>query len=392
MAKRRARKQRKPRAKGAAKKRRARPRIKRATPGADSRSPWNPSEFAFWSQRWGDPNDENQTYPTIVWLRHPTAPFMATVTGDNFEHDLQKVAYDYLVAANNNPLINPSLELPGDWLDALDPDGPGPHPELFPSFGWLRIGWPTADTHVRPMASFVARRTNASEGPADLMVILLASQTVLDTPVGFEFGIRVVAHVRQTSQSEFEIRITGMSASLPFGPFRLERLPPRAAIARERRLRIEPKAVTDFLMSVAFKSMVANMLNLESDTVVKQGMRLSPFRPGRREGESQIDIQLNFAGQSKRERPGSPDSVNPEPYYSLVFATTLTHTDADGFRPSPLALVSKTALVAEAGPARIFPIDPASQDSATGLRWRRPTRSEVNSTPTVRQSHQYHSL
>ena len=69
----------------------------------------HPSKFALWSQRWGNPSDDNQTYPTTVLLRHPTAPFMGTGTISNFEHDLQKAAHDYLVAANANPLIDPPL-------------------------------------------------------------------------------------------------------------------------------------------------------------------------------------------------------------------------------------------------------------------------------------------
>ena len=44
---------------------------------------------------------------------------------EHFEHDLQKAAHDYLVAANTNPRIDPPLGLPHEWLDALDPDQPG---------------------------------------------------------------------------------------------------------------------------------------------------------------------------------------------------------------------------------------------------------------------------
>src|SRR5271163_3340275 len=60
---------------------------------------WNPSRFSLWSQRWGDPNNSNQSFPTTVLLRHPTAPFLGTASAGNLEHDLQKIAHRYLVAA-----------------------------------------------------------------------------------------------------------------------------------------------------------------------------------------------------------------------------------------------------------------------------------------------------
>src|SRR5216684_6980462 len=213
MAKRRAgsRKQRKtPRAKRAAKKRPARSRVKRVARTTDPQSVWSPSKFALWSQRWGNPGDDNQAYPTTVLLRHPTAPFMGTGTISNFVHDLQKTAHDYLVAANSNPFVDPPLGLPREWLDALDPDQPGGDP----SFGWLPFERPATQQPAKPLLSFLALRTNASEHApdlsafltnasehaADLMVILVASQ-----PTGSGFGIRVVAHIRKRSRSQFEI-------------------------------------------------------------------------------------------------------------------------------------------------------------------------------------------
>src|ERR1700732_4300562 len=61
---------------------------------------WNPSKFSVWSQRWGEPNNSNQTFPTTVSIRHPTAPFLGTASAGNLEHDLQKIAHRYLVTAS----------------------------------------------------------------------------------------------------------------------------------------------------------------------------------------------------------------------------------------------------------------------------------------------------
>ncbi len=92
--------------------------------------------------------------------------------------------------------------------------------------------------------------------------------------------------------------------------------------------------------------------------------------------ESYVHAELNATGQTKKTNAAAPDSVDLEPYYSFVFATKVTH-DANGLSTSPPTLVGKIALVADAGSARIFPIDPASQDGPQDLHGRRPTRPEA---------------
>ena len=205
--------------------------------------------------------------------------------------------------------------------------------------------------------------------------------------------------MRQTRRNQNSNRITECQLRFLSAPSDWNGFPPRAAIdARKKSVgfRIEPKAVTDFLMSAGVPIQEHgrfNMLNLESDTVVKQGMRLSPFRPGRREGEFADRYSIEFRGGSveKGAGPGSPDSVNPEPYYSLVFDHLRSRTPMQMALacPQPACPRQQDCARGRSGPFAIFPIDPASlKDSATGPRWRRPTRSESEtSTPTVRQSH-----
>jgi len=146
---------------------------------------WPPSKFALWSQRWGDPSNSYQTFPTTVLLRHPTAPFTGTASVTNLEDDLKRIAHDYLVAASSSQLVEPSLGLPAEWLDALDPG------RSDPSFGWLPFGWPTTSQTLNSLVSFSASRTSTGRSP-DLMMIMQASQ-----PTGSGYGIRVVAHVRK---------------------------------------------------------------------------------------------------------------------------------------------------------------------------------------------------
>jgi hypothetical protein len=367
MAKRRAgSKARKKRVKRAAKKRPARPRAKRVARSTDDQSGWPYSKFSVWSQRWGNLNDDKQTYPTTVLLRHPTTPFMGTGNLSSFESDMKKVAHDYLVAANGNPLIDPRLEIPSEWVDALAPG------QSDPSFGWLSFPTRTTQQRVSPLVSFVALRTNASDDSSDLIVIMMASQLLASHPTGTGFGIRVVAHVRK-SGLQFEVRISGMSASLPFGHFRPTSLPQpstRAARARAREVAL-PTASTlvEFLFTARFRSLIASTLGLDRRTVAIQGVRLSASK------EFPLHAELYATGRAKKTNGAAPVSVDLEPYYSFVFATELTQSE-NGLNNSPLGLVSKIALVADAGRARIFPIDPASQKDATDLHKRRPTRSE----------------
>jgi hypothetical protein len=91
-------------------------RARSGASGGDQLS-WHPSKHSLWSQRWGDPDNSNQTFPTTVSIRHPTVPFLGTASARNLEHDLQKIAHCYLEAANNSRSVNPSLKLPpSGWM------------------------------------------------------------------------------------------------------------------------------------------------------------------------------------------------------------------------------------------------------------------------------------
>jgi hypothetical protein len=361
-------------------------RAKRPARSVADQSRWPYSQYAVWSQCWGSLNDDKQTRPTTALLRHPTTPFMGTGNLDDFEHDLQAVAYAYLATANDNPLIEPRLEIPAAWLNALDPDGADV--SVFPPFGWLRLRWPTR--RHRPVSSLVSFRalrrnapahTQSSKFPADQIVILIASQkTGFDDKalaLGSQFGIRVVAHVKQSSKSQFEIRITGMSASLPFGIFRTSLLP-RSLVRTSEARALDAAAFfqssIEFLTSPEgqFRDTIAQNHGLETGSVAIQGVRLTPILTSAQ--GFQAYAQVRVSAVSKKTNTGAATSVDLRPYYSFTFATKLTTNDANEISSGELSLVGKAELLAE---AQAFPIDPASQKDATEpLHKRRPTRRE----------------
>ena len=317
---------------------------------------WPPSKFALWSQRWGDPHNSNQGFPTTVMLRHPTAPFIGTASAGTLERDLQGIAHSYLVAASNSQLINPSLELPDEWLLALDPANSDP------AFGWLPLGWPTSNQTFNSLVSFSAARTNTLGGSSDLMVILHASQ-----PTGPGYGIRVVAHVRKAgvqprsqSKSELEVSISGMSALIPVPPPPLSGVPRTASAgSTETAPAFAPSALIGLLRRPEFRTRVASATNSEETTFTIQGARLQG-----------MNLELSATGQTKRADARGSGSINLDPYYSFVLAT-------NPVIGGPIRVLSKIELVADAGTAPVFPIDPASQSVANDLHKRRPTRDEV---------------
>ena len=326
---------------------------------------WNPGKFSVWSQRWGDPNNSNQTFPTTLLLRHPTAPFLGTASASNLEHDLQKIAHRYLVAATKSRAVNPSLELPAQWLQALDPDHQNPW------FGWLPLGWPATDGKLNSLVSFAAERTNASDGTSDLMVIMQASQRT-----GSGYGVRVVAHVRKLKAqpksktgSKLQIAISGMSACLPVGEFFPQSLPRSAIAIPKATSALTASKLIGLLRNPDFKRKIVLATDLEECTFAIQGARIYPNV----RGEQGFPIELTATGQTKRARASG--SNNRDPFYSYVLALS---ADAKGLVDgAPLQVLSKIELVADAGDAQVFPIDPASQADPEGLHKRRPTRRGI---------------
>lgn len=319
---------------------------RRSAGGKSDQPIWNPRKFAVWSQRWGDPNDAN---PTSILLHHPTAPFPSVprVVDKINDTTMRQLGFDYLSRATELTDIDPPLDLPQAWLNQLDP-AQIPND---PTFRWLPIGWPSEDPEsADPFVSFRVDRRSPGGDLVDQTVILLASEWRTNAYLGSEFGIRVVAHARQRSDEKFEVRITGMSASLPFGPYLTDGVSTGSW---------ESQRAFDLVLAgkAAVKSEMAKQLHLENDSVHIRGVRIA-----------QIDdaIQVEWRCTGKARTTGGRTDATP---YSFVFVGTPGQAGA---------LVNKVELVADATPghARVFPLDPVSQDDRRDIRKRRSARSE----------------
>jgi hypothetical protein len=316
--------------------------------GTGDASTWNPGKFALWSQNWGGNNA-----PISISLRHPTAPFPATplIVDTIDDETMQELGSQYLDAVTNNHNIYLPIHLPPVQSSTSD-DLLGRNSGFF---RWLPIGWPSGkpdDPNAGdPFVSFRVDRKSADGILIDQTVILLASEWIPHHYLGSGFGIRVVAHVLQrTTDHKYAVRITGMTASLPFGPYStpdvwdLVNHDEFAKIFEEETLGL-------------IKADMSRQLGLKHQSVSIRGARIA------------IDNaapSVEWRATSKPDSKGGRAKATP---YSFVFSGTPTQAGA---------LVSKVELVADATPgnALVFPLDPASQNPPLHLRKRRPTRRE----------------
>ena len=299
---------------------------------------WNPGKFSLWSQGWGDLNDALISFS----LRHPTAPFpTAPLIVDTIGDDsMQQLANQYLDAVNKNPNIYRPIDLPPVQLTEssdLLTRGSG-------FFRWLPIAWPPENPDDAnagdPFVSFRVERKSDDGILIDQTVVLVASEWIPDHYLGSGFGIRVVAHVRRrTSDNKYAIRITGMTASLPVGPYR----DPEVWDLVEKK---QFAKIFDEDTLGLVKADISKQLGLKNQSVSVRGARISLADDG--------TPRVEWRATSKPDAKGGRAKATS---YSAVFSGTPTQAGA---------LVSKVALVADATPgnARVFPLDPASQELA----------------------------
>jgi hypothetical protein len=306
---------------------------------------WSPSKFSLWSQRWGDSTNT----PTSILLRHPTAPFVGIVDAID-DRQMQGLGNAYLEAVRENTDIDPPIELPP--VQSTISNGSLTRGSGF--FRWLPIGWPPAKPEDKnagdPFVSFRVERRSGRGDLVDQTVILLASEWIDSHYLGSGFGIRVVAHVRPNG-GKYEVRITGLTASLPFGPYSTVDV-----FDLVEQKQFAPIFDAETLSSV--KADISKQLGLKNQLISIRGARIAAFDKTAR---------VEWQAMSKPETKGGRTKGTP---YSFVFSGTPTQAGA---------LVSKVALVADAttpGHAWVFPLDPASQEPPTDFRKRRPTRSE----------------
>jgi hypothetical protein len=310
---------------------------------------WSPAKFALQYRRWST-NDA----ATSVLLTHPTAPFPATglLVDAIDDKTMQDLGLRYLAAVSGNPDIDPPLDLPPSWLEALKGTGSNA------AFWWLPLGWPPqkpdGSNAGDPFVSFQAQRFAADGTTAlpDQTVILFASERISFNGkpkiAGSEFGIRLVAHALQQNK-RFQVRITGMTASLPSGYYRTQGLSTAPGATLE-----SVKLVSSTFLDV--KTGMAAQVHLKSDDVSLRGVRIA-----------RVNRVARFEWRASS-RPATRAGYTHTTPYSFVFLGT---QDEAG------SLVSKVELVADAvGEAWVFPLDPASQAKPTPLHERRPSRDE----------------
>ena len=303
---------------------------------------WEPGKFALHRERWVDPNDAG---PTTILLEHPTAPFVRLLdTGD--EQALQAAALAYLREAD----ALAELGLPPTWLDSLETPDQG-------HFSWVSV---ERDKGAGLVGSFWLER--AAEGELfDRTLVLLASQHLKGIFLGSEFGIRVAAHVHPRKQGPVEVRIRGMSASLPFGPYRLEAVREDWEVGDLAALDLNP-----FMDRVA--ALVSPALRLRARSVFSRGIRLGRTFAGT------WQVEVRGRGLDGVEN-GEP--VSSVPYEFIATGTLSREGDVtiSSFKRIPLIAC------AQPGDARVFQRDPPSQGGSASMRRRRPGRSDDELDP-----------
>jgi hypothetical protein len=218
-------------------------------------SSWNPRPESVESQRWETGDDEL----IVVLLSHPSAPYFE-IAADIQESTLREIAFRYIVAASQLD-IEPRLELEGDWMRALDPEGNNANIH----FGWMDLESRGGSSIHMPLRSLDA----TVDG--DNLIILFASERIgLDTFLGSEFGLRVALRWRQI-EAKYRFSIIGMSATLPSGPYSTHPLRIDARdIERTQR----------FLFSAAASAEMAQLAGLDEETVRLRGVRIANLENG----------------------------------------------------------------------------------------------------------------
>lgn len=307
----------------------------------DDDSPWKLAPFTF--EKDVTPPSADRT--TNVLLRHPTVPFERRLDKAG-EVALWKIAAEYLEAVNSAA----DLGLPDWWVKALGTDG-------HPLFGWLPLHLQKTLGNELSIRSAFTQRVRRQDH-LDRTLILLAGERVNDFVLGSEFGLRVVAHLQKLKDGSTIVRITGLTASLPYGAFDV------SDRTNDFWLRHGNMDLLRQVLNDA-KDQVAERLLLDPKTIVYRGYRL-----GRPDSGRQL-VELRGRGCS------NAGKKYQKPFEFLAQALV----DAD-LKHLTIISASRISLVACAsGRAPVFKHDPASQGPPETYRKRRPTRSESGLHP-----------
>ncbi|MEJ7688089.1 MAG: hypothetical protein WKG52_14505 [Variovorax sp.] len=313
------------------------PAPRRAADAHADADAWQPASFAVWGRQWRNDGD---VLPRSILLQHPGDPFKFPLEDARNEKALQAGAFAYLVRLGE---IDPRLDLPGGWLDALEPG------KQSPAFGWMPEQGPISagsKDFTEPFGSFRVRR-NA----VDSHVVLFATERFAEEHFrGSGYGLRIVVRLHALAAGKFEGHIHGVSVSRP--------------AAGQAALDIRSAAWTDAasdlldtMKKLETLGRIAALADLQLDTVRIRGLSVESDAAGK------AHIEWRGVGMLAGSGPGVPGT--PCAY------TVRLHSDGGG------ALLHRTVLVADAaGRANVFLRDPASQGPVVTWRGRRPSRRD----------------
>ena len=184
---------------------------------------------------------------------------------------LRPLALEYLEFMNEQQ----NLDLPQEWLDALagrDDDES--------VFGWMPVGWPPADEAGpdagNPFVSFRVEREVDGDEQTGKTVVLMASERLAGYFIGSGFGISIIVNA-SIQQDGFRAYIAGMSASLPYGPYRQGLWTADWTV-----LRMKPPELLAALHAEPVKRTIETALGLQENSVFIRGARLVQHRRRRR--------------------------------------------------------------------------------------------------------------
>jgi hypothetical protein len=272
-----------------------------------------------------------------IVLRHPTVPFEREL-GSPLEECLQSIATAYITQAN----AVARLDLPAWWLDALNDRS---ETSLF---GWIPLR--SRDGPGGRAIRSSRLRTANGRNETSRIVVLFAGERFGRFVFGSEFGLRVVANLARAERNTV-VRITGLTASLPFGSY-----------AGTRDTYWAEGGFAEFLEPYLERSkdIVGKRLGLDPRTIDYRGYRLNATGASR-------SVELRGRGMTgQRQGTGRP--------YEFLAVVEV----AANLTPGCIKTAQRTSLVACAfGHAPIFPRDPASALPRSLYSARRPTRGEA---------------
>jgi len=201
---------------------------------------WSPSGFQVRFDRVLDPNDAR--HGSVV-VSHPTTPFVRRVSAEPDVESLRPIAHAYLtklrgfVADSDTrqrldlpdkfaPLDelgtrqSDALGLPTDWLASLALEEELDKPAR--AFSWVPLDPPPPEEELVKvtLASSIDAVRHKGQKNETRTIVLLAGDFSGNQFQDSGFGLYVIAHIKPDADGTiFEISITSMRATIPFGKF-----------------------------------------------------------------------------------------------------------------------------------------------------------------------------